>query len=71
MENNIYDTWEMKYDDKGNRIEMINFNPDGSVYQTRKMVHEFDKYNNWTKETIYVDNEPSTIIERNIDYYSN
>jgi len=62
-------------DDKGNEIEDINFEPDGSVNWKISYTYEFDSHGNWTKRTMNVLSDRDRLIEaasvdlRTITYY--
>jgi len=50
-------------DDKGNEIEDINFEPDGSVNWRISYTYEFDSHGNWTKRTMNVLSDTHRRIE--------
>jgi TonB family protein len=70
---------EYLYDDKGNVMEMILRNTDGSVLSRESYKYEFDELGNWTKmsssvvvyENGKINFEPTGITYRTISYYYN
>ena len=62
--------WKSKYDEDGNRTESSSYDKDGELsYKWKFKYNEFDKKNNWIVRTEYDDDTPTTIIEREIEYY--
>ena len=69
--------WRELYilDNKGNKIEENNFEPDGSVSSKISYTYEFDSHGNWTRRTMNVLSDRDRRIEapsvrlRTITYY--
>jgi hypothetical protein len=71
-ENILHDKYPFKntfkYDNKGNKIEIYDYNSDGS-FKKYSFKYEYDKNDNWIY-SIGFDNEiPDFITERQIEYY--
>lgn len=61
-----------KYDEKGNRIEENYYNnvfADSFRYPATYKYDDFDKIGNWQKRTLYSNDKPLEVIERDIQYY--
>ena len=59
-----------EYDENGRIILTMSYNSENELFS--KKIYKYlksDNYNNWTKNIIYENNEPKTIIEREIEYY--
>ena len=66
----IVDKWISRYDDNGNVIESSSYKPDGSLVEKRLCTYEFDDEGNWLKKAVYIDDSPSFIIDREIEYFN-
>ena len=76
IEDNKYDKdgeltnkWKGKYDDKGNQIESNEYDEDGELENKYIYEYKFDDEENWIQKTIFKDDKPTFIIEREIKYY--
>lgn len=58
-----------RYDDNKNMIEEEEINPDGTTKAKYTYKYQFDKKNNWTRQTKLVDDKPIEIREREIKYF--
>jgi len=60
-----------KYDDQGKLIEKEGYNTDGSLaYNVTFTYNEtVDKHGNWLIVTVFQDEKPTSITEREIEYY--
>ena len=57
------------YNDNGNRIEEKNYDEDGELVNEYSYEYKFDDEENWIQKTIFKDDKPTFIIEREIKYY--
>jgi YD repeat-containing protein len=57
-----------KYNEIGLVVEEIEINSYGDNYK-QNFKYEFDKENNWIKKTIFINDKPSALHERKIEYY--
>ena len=60
---------KFKYDDNGNQIEEKNYDEDGELENKYIYEYKFDDKENWIQKTIFKDDKPTFIIEREIKYY--
>ncbi|OOV28498.1 hypothetical protein BXU11_00630 [Flavobacterium sp. LM5] len=58
-----------KYNNLNYEIESISYNSNGNLIEKWDSKYELDKYQNWTKRMIYVNENFKYIIERKIKYY--
>ena len=59
------------YDDHDNLIEVSSFNYDEHLNWKHSYVYEYDEDDNWVRQTIYRNNVPYQVIEREIAFPAN
>ena len=58
-----------EFDDNGNLIEENKYDKDGELEDEFSYEYKFDDKENWIQKTIFEDDKPTFIIEREIKYY--
>lgn len=71
LNNNVLSTIIYKYDDYNNLLEFTHTDKDGAIIERHEFTYQYDKNNNWIKQTFYSGTEktPLSITERIIEYY--
>lgn len=59
---------EIRYNQLNQIIEQKTFD-DGNLEETIRLAYENDAQGNWTKRSVFTNNEPSNIVVRKISYY--
>jgi hypothetical protein len=59
----------LKYNAKGDLTDVFVYGMLGNVVKHEKHVYEYDREGNWTKQTILINNKPTTVILHQIEYY--
>jgi hypothetical protein len=60
---------EIRFNQFNQIIEQKTFDDDGNSEESIRLVYENDAQGNWTKRTVFINNEPRNIVERTITYY--
>ena len=58
-----------EYDTKGNLSKTITVDAENTPIQQLSYTYEYDDKGNWIKKTVYKNDEPFVIVERNITYF--
>lgn len=58
-----------KYDEQGNQTEINEINPAGILKWKTILVYLLDKKSNWVKSVYFVNNNPTYIYERSLEYF--
>ncbi|HUS86734.1 MAG TPA: RHS repeat domain-containing protein [Bacteroidales bacterium] len=61
-------SFETKYDDRMNIVQVKIFNFSGELERTDQFKYQYDELGNWVKKIKYIDSIPKFIIERHIEY---
>nr|MBP6721583.1 RHS repeat protein [Bacteroidia bacterium] len=55
--------------DNGNMVSECDYGPNGILELKRTFKYEFDEKGNWIRKTIFINQIPSFIVERELEYY--
>jgi hypothetical protein len=59
----------LKYNSKGDLTDLLTYGMLGNVITHEKHVYELDAEGNWTKQTILINNKPTSVILHQLEYY--
>ena len=65
----IYKHEAYEYDEKGNKVERIGYNSDGSVLSKYTYEYKYDEEGNWTSQIEFKDGVATDRKEREFEYY--
>jgi len=64
-----WENGQITFNENGNIIESNTYDSDGSLGREVTYEYDYDKIGNWVRQIQFTDNDPGTIIEREIEYF--
>ncbi len=58
-----------RYDERNNVGEVLTYGVLGNLDRHEKRLYHYDLHGNWTKQVVFVNNNPTSVILHQIEYY--
>jgi hypothetical protein len=64
----LIERYTYTYDQQGNVLKEDIFGADGKIIQSYRYQYIYDEHNNWTQRYIFTNDQPTLLLEREIEY---